>query len=363
MTPQEELIRSIIQRIAIGPDRGKDISRNEARDATIAVLNDQVDPVHAALFLIGLRMKSETIDEYLGVYDGIDSLIDSQESKLDHLLYLADPYDGYVRNIPTSPFLPAILSACGIPSVIQGVESVGPKFGVTAHQVYKQLGIDPLASITSNVERLEKPEIAWAYIDQSVSQAKLAALNSFRDLIVKRTALTTVERMVMPIRAKKNLLALGFVHKAYPEIYGALAQGAGFDNATLIKGLEGGVTPALDKPVRSFLVDANHIHDKQVGELDGKLSTDNILSATFEGSAETLLNQTIDEGVKALKTKQGNFYEMLLSNSAYLMWKFSAMKELDEGQLNNNFPQTFEDCCAHVKDVLATKEVLNRLGL
>jgi len=60
MTPQkqqEELLRSIIQRIAIGPDRGKDISREEASNAMKAVMNEEVDPIHAALFLVGLRMK------------------------------------------------------------------------------------------------------------------------------------------------------------------------------------------------------------------------------------------------------------------------------------------------------------------
>jgi len=354
MTTQEQLLRSIIQRIAIGPDRGKDISRQEAAKAMKAVMNDDVDPVHAALFLVGLRMKKETIDEYLGIHDGLNSFVETKTSQLPQLLYLADPFDGYIRNIPSSPFLPAILAACGIPCLIQGVESVGPKFGITSHQVYAALSLDPKLSTSDCITRLENTDIAWAYLDQQVSNPKLAALNSFRDLIVKRTAVTTAERLLLPIQAKKNHLALGFVHKAYPEIYGAISQAAGFDTTLLIKGLEGGVTPALDKPVRSFFVDTQQIHGKQVGELDNYLSNKNQLTAPFEGSAQELLEKTVEAGSKALKSRSGTFYSILIHNAAYLTWKL---------KISQNESSSYEQCKDFVTKILATDAVINRLKL
>ena len=65
------LMRSIIQRVATGPELSKSISRDEARAGMGLVLDGRVDPVQAGIFLIALRMKRETDDENLGVLDAI----------------------------------------------------------------------------------------------------------------------------------------------------------------------------------------------------------------------------------------------------------------------------------------------------
>ena len=65
------LMRSIIQRIATGPELSKDISFEEARVGMRAILDGEIDPVQAGIFLIALRMKRETDDENLGVFEAI----------------------------------------------------------------------------------------------------------------------------------------------------------------------------------------------------------------------------------------------------------------------------------------------------
>jgi len=102
--------------------------------------------------------------------------------------------------------------------------------------------------VSTNLEQL-----GWAYADQSRYAPKLYALESLRDRIVKRSALTTLERLLMPIKATDSThLVLGYVHKAYPEIYATVAQAAGYDSTLLLKGVEGGLAPALNKPLRQF---------------------------------------------------------------------------------------------------------------
>ena len=44
----------------------------------------------------------------------------------------------------------------------------------------------------------------------------------------------------------------GYVHKPYPAVYERLAKLAGYDSAVLVRGVEGGVTPALNKPAKYF---------------------------------------------------------------------------------------------------------------
>jgi anthranilate phosphoribosyltransferase len=90
-------------------------------------------------------------------------------------------------------------------------------------------------------------------VDQSHYAPRLHALTALRSLIVKRPAITTVETLVGPIRARKLTHTLtGYVHKPYPRIYAMLARHAGFDSALIVRGVEGGVIPSLRQEGKLF---------------------------------------------------------------------------------------------------------------
>lgn len=246
-------MRSIIQRIATGPELSKDISFDEARLGMRAILDNAVDPVQAAIFLIALRMKRETDDENLGVFEAIREVSTVVTADVDELMDVADPYDGYNRSLPPSPFLPALLAACGIPAVSHGVEKVGPKYGITHRQVLRAAGVNVDLSPQAAAARIADPMIGWAYVDQSRYAPRLHELTALRSLIVKRPAITTVETLVGPIRARKATHTLtGYVHKPYPRIYAMLARHAGFDSALIVRGVEGGVIPSLRQEGKLF---------------------------------------------------------------------------------------------------------------
>lgn len=244
----------VIQRVAVGPDRGRDISAKEAEGVMHAILQGDMDEVQIAVFLIALRMKRESLDECIGLFLAMQKSIAPVQADVEHLICLADPFDGYVRHLPMSPFLPPVLAACGMPALMHGVETVGPKHGITACKVYKLAGI--AVDLSSDKVAESVADFGWGYLDQSKYANALFSLNNLRDRIVKRTALTTLERLLMPIKARSHThFVLGYVHKAYPQIYGAIAQLADYDSALLMKGVEGGLTPALNKPLRRYLFD------------------------------------------------------------------------------------------------------------
>ena len=125
------IMRSIIQRIATGPDMSKDISLEEARAGMRAILDNAVDSVQSAIFLIALRMKRETDDENKGILDGIRDKTITVIADVDEVLEISDPYNGYNRTLPAAPFLPSVLSACGVATVSHGVEIMSAKFCIT----------------------------------------------------------------------------------------------------------------------------------------------------------------------------------------------------------------------------------------
>jgi anthranilate phosphoribosyltransferase len=146
-----------------------------------------------------------------------------------------------------------VLAACGAPAVSHGVETMGPKYGVTHRQVLRAAGVPVDLSMAEAAARVADPGIGWCYMDQRVFAPKLHALASLRSLIVKRPALTTIEVLLGPLRGRRRThLATGYVHKAYPRIYALLARHAEFDSTLLVRGVEGSVIPSLRQEGKYF---------------------------------------------------------------------------------------------------------------
>ncbi len=247
-TTSQAQMRSLIQRVATGPELSKDLGREEASAGMRQVLTHEADPVQAAIFLIALRMKRESADEEAGVLDALLGAVRGVDVDLDDVVEIADPYDGFVRGTPASSFLPPVLAALGVPSVVTGAESVGPKYGVTHHMILRRAGVDVHGLPSAVAARLTDPQVGWGYIDQSRFCPALHGLLGLRTQMVKRTVITTLEVLLHPLRARRTHLMTGYVHKPYPPRYVRLARQAGYASAMIVRGVEGGVVPSLSQP-------------------------------------------------------------------------------------------------------------------
>ncbi len=240
------VLRKAIQKVATGPEFSKNISIEDSYDSMMNILDNESDSIQAAIYLIAMRMKRETMDENIGSLKALIDKSDIITANVDELLDIAEPYNGFLRNTPLSAFLPAVFSSIGIPCLTHGVETVGPKFGLTAKKILKASGVNVNNDLQKAADFLSNANIGWTYIDQEKFCKPLHNLIDLRTRMVKRTILTTIEVLVGPIRAKnKTHLLTGYVHAAYPPVYSELAKVAGFDTAVLVKGVEGGISPAL----------------------------------------------------------------------------------------------------------------------
>lgn len=328
------LMRSIIQRIATGPELSKDISQEEARAGMRFILEGKIDPVQAGIFLIALRMKRETDDEVRGVLEAIREVTRTVTAPVEEVIDLADPYDGFNRMLPASPFLPAVLAACGVPAAAHGVERLGPKYGVTHRQVLRAAGQPVDLAMGEAAARLGDPALGWAYVDQKAYCPKLYDLIGLRTQIVKRPVITTVEVCIGPIRGRrKTHLVTGYVHKAYPRIYALLARQAGFDSALIVRGVEGGVIPSLQKAGRFFYY-RDQGEDYSVDIDPAELGIDQSVRAvplpadlqkaggageTFD--ATTLAQAAAQAGMEALAGQPGPTREGLVFSAALCLWQ------------------------------------------
>ena len=359
------LMRSIIQRIATGPDLSKNISRTEAHLGTKAIIENRIDPVQAGIFFIALRMKRETMDENRGVLDAVLETTKRVTAAVDEVVDIGDPYDGYTRCLPTAAFLGPLLAELGVHVVSHGVDRVGPKFGVTARHVLAAAGVPVDLSPQQAAARLADPALGWTYIDQAQSNPDLHNLVPLRAQIVKRPALTTVEVLSRPIAGRnKTHFITGFVHKPYPPIYADLARIAGFDSACIVRGVEGGIVSFLHKAGRYFQyhdmgpessveidpVSLGIQQDVRAVPLPGSVVTaegaDEIVAAI---DIPATARAAAAAGMLALQGNKGAFYDSLVLSGAIVLHHVGKATSL-------------ADAAAQIRTVLDSGRAAKRVG-
>ncbi len=333
----QDLIESIIQRLATGPELSKDISREEAKAGMQSVLRGEIDDVQSAIFLIALRMKRESMEENKGILEAILSQSDTQKVDIDCLVDLGEPYNGYNRSIPISAFLPPLLAELGLPTVIHGLDSVSPKFGLTHRHINQALGLDVDLSTKQAKSRLEDSSIGWSYIDQARYCPSLHDLVPLRNKLIKRTVINTVETLIGPLRAKTTHSILGYVHKLYPPIYAHLANFSGMDTALLVRGIEGGVIPSLRQ--QGLMISYQGLTEMNKVDINPKalgieqelraIAFPNDLSVE-NNDIKDLAKYTVELGKSALSGDKGLFYDGLVLSASLILWHTKKLNSLAE---------------------------------
>lgn len=335
---QNLILRKAIQKVATGPEYSKDLDYQEAYAAMTESLKNDIDPVQVAIFLIALRMKRETDEENKGVLRAVLDCVDFQTADSDQVVDIVDPYSGFARGLPVSPFLPALLASAKVCAYSHGLDSVGPKYGVTHSQVLQAAGVDTELTASQAVQQMNR--IGWTYVGQKHFCPNLYELISLRTRMVKRPVLTTVEVLAGPLKgAQKTHLITGYVHKAYPPVYAELAKFAGFASATVVRGCEGGITPSLTQPSKRFeyvgdYAGAEDLKEIRVSPLDLGIQQEhravpipeNVGSSeqqgdgiSNQGNANHLAEHAAAEGMKALQGEAGIARDSLLYIGAIVL--------------------------------------------
>ncbi len=332
-------LRDAIKKVATGPHLSKDLSEEAAFLAMQEVLSGEADPVQAALFLIALRMKTETREENLGILRALQSHTRQQPVAAANLVILSEPFNGFNRYCPVGAFLPAVLASCGVPTVSQGVYKAGPKFGVTHAQVLKAAGVAINDSVVQAKARIEDDFVRWAWVDQSQASPALYALQGLRQRMVKRTCLATLEKMLMPLTASATHLVTGYVHKAYPPLLTWLASRNGFQSALVIHGIEGGIIPNL-RDTTTYFQTEDSLAQGEGSSCHPQLC--NIVQTTrgvlpSHGDSVTA-EDTAEQGLRALQGEAGAAFDALLYSTALIVWHCGRAESLAQaaGQVREN---------------------------
>ena len=218
--------------------RGRHLDYATTRNMCEAILTDRVRGSLKGAALIGQRMNRETYDEVRAYHDAVFPPEKARVVNTASLTHLGLPYNGSTRYFKPTLFVAAIRAALGRPTVLHGVDTLPPKWGVTEEKILTALGGRTTLSLDQAAHCLET--IGFAYVSQREFAPRAYAARQVRAHIAKRPAWAATEKAQQLFTCPgPNCIAIGYYHPGYEEPLLRLAEERGFRAALAIKGEEG----------------------------------------------------------------------------------------------------------------------------
>ena len=304
-TDPETRMKGYLKKIAAGPRLSKDLTEEEAEDALALILDEKVSKIRAGVFLIAARMKLETVPENIGYWRALQSRVSPVTVDLDQLLQIADPFDGFERLPYFGFYAIPVIAQLGLAVYGHSSLPLPPKFGITFEEIlqnhYK------VGDGKADRPLLEKHR--FGYLSTRDTLPQLEVLRSLRIEIVKRPMLATLEKILMPLKARKNILATTYFHRGYEVALTEIGKLSQFDKVIIGNGMEGTTLFGVHKETKVFIQDkAGEAEQKSLSlkTLYDEETARRIAKAQEElKPIESTLVTLTKMGESALKTGQG----------------------------------------------------------
>src|SRR6266542_209301 len=98
-TEATERVRFFLREIGQGPRAGRDLTREEAREAMSLILSRRATPAQTGGFLLVQRYKGESPEELIGFAEAVRATARLITPKVEGLLDIGSPYDGRKKSI------------------------------------------------------------------------------------------------------------------------------------------------------------------------------------------------------------------------------------------------------------------------
>ena len=329
-------MKGYLQKIATGPKMSKNLTEIEAEDALTLILGEKVSTVRSAVFLIAARMKLETLEENIGYWRAMDKTTIRHPIQQDRLLQIADPFDGFNR-VPYFGFYTIpVLAAIGLPTYGHSAPSLPPKFGITFEDILCQhYGVTPQGNHTRRIELIKESQ--FGYLSMQETHPPLERLRDLRMEIVKRTVLSTMEKMLMPLEAQTggNYLATSYFHRGYEIPMMAVAKLSRFDLTLAGNGAEGTALYGVHKPATVFIESGKEKTDEVRCQLDVMFSeeTASKIKNTYKAlkSEKYNLTKLVEWGESALKNGTGPAASLIACQAGTLYHLCGLSSSFQEG--------------------------------
>jgi anthranilate phosphoribosyltransferase len=314
--------REFLRKVGSGTHTSKSLTRQEAKTATVMMLEGEATPAQIGAFMIAHRIKRPTSEELAGMLDAY-KFLGAKVSAIasdKQVLVLGSPYDGRSKTAPVSPVTAIVLAAAGIPVLMHGGDRMPTKEGLPFMEIWQALGLNwqdlAIAQVQQN---LENHHLGFVYMPKHFPLAQ--SLVPYREQIGKRPPFATLELIWSPYQGKQFIVS-GFVHPpTETNIREAFAQ-HGITEFATVKGWEGSV----DLPrSRTAIIGINR------GDRFERLT----LSARNYGfsSEDPAIGDATDIAAKiisALKAEPSEYLNSVLWNCGFYLWLYGLHGDITE---------------------------------
>lgn len=200
-----------IREIGRGKKGARDMSRNDARAIYAAMLEARVSDLELGAFLIGMRIKGESVAEIAGFLDAAEASFEPLAAPAaDYAPVVIPSYNGSRQMPNLTPLLALLLAREGVPVLIHGVSTDPGR--VTTAEILLALGIRPVDDRDALAPVFARREPAFIGIDTLAP--KLDRLLQVRRVLGLRNSTHTLVKIMQPF-AQPALRLVSYTHPEY----------------------------------------------------------------------------------------------------------------------------------------------------
>ena len=286
-----------LKTVGTGPKRNRELTRDEIKVVIRAMLNQEIIPEQASAFILGWRVRGESIEEFAGAIEVFDEFV--KQAPLANSIEFGYPYDGKVKNPYLVTLMAKYLQKFDVQLSLHGDLLQPAKGGTTLKEICDNL------PLTENTH----------YFDRATYFPELHALSDIRAKLGLRSSFNTVEKLLNI--TDSDTAIIGAFHKPFVEKYIALFKDR-YKKLIIIKGNEG--TPEIFSKCAVTIVENGEVNEIKI---DPKTYGINYVKSTERISLETSL--------ELVKNPSEDFSNLAKFNAAVILFLSNKVKTIEEG--------------------------------
>jgi len=283
--------------VGTGPKRNRDLTKDEMKVVMRAFLKQEVVPEQVAAFMLGWRVKGESIEEFLGALEVFDEFV--KHSPLPNSIEFGYPYDGKIKNPYILPLMAKYLQGFDLNLSLHGGLLQPAKEGTTLKEVCDNTVL----------------EDNTYYYDRSEYFPELYAFSEIREKLGLRSSFNTIEKLLGITQSKTAII--GAFHKPFVDKYIQLYKDR-YKKLIIIKGNEG--TPEIFSKCAVTIVENGEITEIKVDPKD--------YGITYKKSTERI---SLESSLAQLHSPTEAFKELAKFNAAVILFLTQKVESIEAG--------------------------------
>ena len=294
MTSEEFL--PYLKCVGTGPKRNRDLTKEEMKIVIRSFLKKEVPAEQVAAFILGWRVKGESIDEFAASIEVFDEFVKS--FPLQNSVEFGYPYDGKVKNPYIFPLMSNYLQSYDINISLHGGLLQPAKEGTTLKEI---------------CDHLKLPKNIY-YFDREEYFPELYEFSAIRKKLGLRSSFNTIEKLLNI--TKSDTAIIGAFHKPFVEKYIHLYKDR-YKKLIIIKGNEG--TPEIFSKCTITIIENNEISEIKVDPKEYGIH--------YKKSSERI---SLKSSLELLENPSESFIQLAKLNAAVILFLTNRVESIEE---------------------------------